>query len=271
MRFSMQRWLSLLTGLLLIGVSLAACGGSSTTSSSNSMTLSFAQDTTSASFFTLYVAQQENFFKAQGLTLNPATPAVLGNGTKVTAAIETNAFELAGGTITDPFTLSRVNAHIKILGALMDTFTDDIVVSKQFEQETGLTEASPLEAKVKALVGKKIGIAAPGTVTEAFLIYLFKQYGLDAQRDATLVTLGNALSPTGIAAMSAGHVDALSFPPPTGQVAETRGIGNIFISPARGDVPAVQGMPYTVIWAKQSVIDAKPKAIRAFIRAIAQT
>lgn len=274
MRFSFQHWVSFLTSLLLIGLSLVSCGNPGTTSSSDSMTLSFAQDTTTASFFTLYVAQQENFFKAQGLTLNPApsTPrAVLGNGTKVTAAIESNSYELAGGTIADPFTLSRINAHIKILGALMDAFTDDIVVSKKFEQETGLTEASPLEDKVRALVGKKIGIAAPGTVTEAFLIYLFKQYGLNAQRDATLVSLGNAIATTGLSAMNAGRVDALSFPPPTGQIARTRGTGDILISPAHGDVPAIQNMPYTVIWAKQSVIDAKPKAIRAFIRAIAQT
>ncbi|MGH2480587.1 MAG: hypothetical protein ACRDHW_13105, partial [Ktedonobacteraceae bacterium] len=88
MRFSFQRWVSLCCCLLFVGLSLASCGGPGTAGSSDPMTLKFAQDTTSASFFTFYVAMQENFFKAQGLTLDPANPAVLGNGAKVTAAIE---------------------------------------------------------------------------------------------------------------------------------------------------------------------------------------
>lgn len=270
MRLSLQRFISLCTCLLIVSLSLASCGNVNATSSTDSMTLKFVQNTNSATFFTLYVALQENFFKKQGLTLDPTPSPALGNGSKVTAAIESNSFELAAGTITDAFTLSKVDAHIKILGTLINGFSNDIVVSKKFEQQTGLTESSPLVDKVKALVGKTIGISAPGTSTEAMLIYLFKQYGFDARRDATLVNLGGVTSTASLGALNSGRVDAISFPPPVGQVAEAHGVGDIFISPAHGDVPTIQGMPFAVLYAKQSVIDAKPKAVQAFIRAIAQ-
>lgn len=270
MHVSIKRTFSFLALVLLLNLSITACGSSSA-SSTNSMTLRVTQDTTSATYFPLYVAQQENFFKAQGLTLDPATPPPLGNGTKVTAAIEANSFDLAGGTITDAFTVSRVDAQIKILGAYTNSFLIDVVASKRFEQQTHLTEASPLVDKVKALVGKKIGISAPGSATESLLVYLFRQFGYDTKHDATLVNLGNVTPAAGLAALSNGRIDALSFPVPAGQEAKVHNVGDTFISPLNGDVPELQGMPYGLLFARQSVIDAKPKAIQAFIHAMAQT
>ncbi len=123
---------------------------------------------------------------------------------------------------------------------------------------------------MKALVGKKIGISAPGSATDALLTYLFRKQGLDAQRDVTKVNLGNVTPAAALAALSSGRVDAVCWPVPVGQQAEAQGIGRIFISPAKGDIPAMSGMIYGVIYAKQSVIDTKPKAVQALIRAIAQ-
>jgi ABC-type nitrate/sulfonate/bicarbonate transport system substrate-binding protein len=119
-------------------------------------------------------------------------------------------------------------------------------------------------------VGKKVGITTPGSGTEALLIYLFRKYGYNSQRDVTEVSLGNVNPAAGAAALSSGRVDAVAFPVPTGQVAQVQGVGDIFISPDRGDVPEMVGQVHGVIYAKQQVIDAKPKAVQAFIRAIAQ-
>lgn len=265
----MRKLLPLFAGLLLIALSIAGCGG--TASSASSMTLNVAQVSGSVGFFPLYVAEQENYFKAQGLTLNPPVPEQTGgSGSKMAAAIESGNIEVAGGgLITDAFNLVKVDSSIKLLGTLTAGYFVDVTVSKQFEAQTGLTEASPLADKVKALVGKKIGITAPGSGTEALLTYLFKTNGYDAQKDSTIVNLGG--SPTAaLGALSSGRVDAISFFAPAGQQAEAKGIGDIFISPDGGDVPAMQGQVHGVMYVKQSVINAKPKAIEAFIRAIAQ-
>ncbi|HZR43013.1 MAG TPA: hypothetical protein VFB12_23035, partial [Ktedonobacteraceae bacterium] len=61
-----------------------------------------------------------------------------------------------------------------------------------------------------------------------------------------------------------------SFPTPAGQEAEAQAIGDLFISPVKGDVPSMQGMIYGVLYTTQQVIVTKPKAVQALIRAFAQ-
>ncbi len=275
MRLLLRTSWSVFVGLLLINLGLASCNSSGTPSTTNSsntnnMTLKVGQNTNAGCFFPLYVAEQENFFKAQGLTLDPPVPPIMGNGTKVSAAIEAGNIDVAGGgVITDAFNLAKVDTSVRLLAALTNGFVNDIVVSKKFEQQAHLSATSTLAQKVKALLGKRIGTSGPGTGTESLVIYLFKSFGYDAQKDATLVNVGSS-NTAPLAALNAGRVDAVSFFPPAGQEAETQGIGSIFISPTRGDVPTMRGQLHCLVYARQNVIDTKPKAVQAFIRAIAQ-
>lgn len=271
MYFSVRSFLLFLAGVLLVGQSLTACssGGSATTSSADAMTLKVAQVTNGISFFPLYVALKENFFKDQGLTLDPSTPPSLGSGSKLATAVETGSVEVGVGGLTDAFTISRVDAHIKLIAAVSNGYLLDVVTNKHFEEQEHLTATSSLAEKIRALVGKKVGIASPNGAADALLTYLFRQQHLDAQKDVTKVNLGAAIA-TNLAALQAGRVDAAVIIGPAGTLAEVRGIGNTFISPVRGDVPAMRGQLFGVAFAKQGVIDSKPKAVQAFIRGLAQ-
>jgi NitT/TauT family transport system substrate-binding protein len=273
MYFSRRSFLSLLPGLSVAGLSLASCGDtgttSSTTNSSSSMTLKVGQVTNSISFFPLYVAVQKGFFKAQGLTLDPATPPSLNSGAKLATAVEAGGIDIGVGGITDVFTISRVDSSIKIVGGTANAFILDVVASKNFEQQNHLTATSPLADKIKALEGKKVGISAPNSATDALITYLFRQQGMDAQKDVVKVNLG-ADTFTDLAALKAGRVDAVAVTAPGGEIAEEQGIGNAFISPVRGDVPTMVGQLFGVAYTKQNLIDTKPKAVQAFIRGIAQ-
>ncbi len=269
MHLSIRTSLSLLTCLFLVGLSITSCGGSGTTSPTDNMTLKVGQITNAIPFFPFYVALQENFFKAQGLTLNPSTPTSMGSGAKLSTAVEANGLEIGVGTVTDAFTASRVDTNIRMVGAVSNDFLLDIVVNKNFEQQAHLTATSSLTEKVKALMGKKIGISAPGSATDALITYLFRQQGLDAQKDATKVNVGAATT-TDLAALQAGRVDAVVVGAPGGEIAEVQGFGDIFISPTRGDVSTMQRQLFGVVYTKQQVIDAKPKAVQAFIRGLAQ-
>lgn len=251
---------------LPLGAALAGCG---TTAPTNSTQLSIAWVNIGMTAFPIFVAQQQGFFKAQGVTLNPAQIPSMGSGPKLTAAIQSGAVDVAIGAITDAFTLSRVNAYIRVISLVSSAFGSDVIASKHLEQQTQMTATSPLADKVKALVGKKVSVSAPGGATDALLIYLSRSYGLDSDRAITKVSIGSSPS-AGLAALTSGRCDAVTLGVPTGQLCEAQGLGDIFISPMRGDVPALQGMAYGVAYALQSVIDAKPKAIQGFIRAIAQ-
>ncbi len=260
---------SLLLCLLLVGLSLASCSSGTTSPATNkSMTLKVAQVTNAIIFFPLYVAEQENFFKAQGLTLDPSPPPLLNSGSKLAAAVEANSVEVGIGGLTDAFTISRVDAYIKLIGAVSNDFLIDVIASKHFEQQTHLTATSPLADKVRALVGKKIGVSSPNSATDALVTYLFRQQKLDAQKDATKVYLGADVA-AGLAGLRTGRVDAVVVASPAGVIAETKNFGDTFISPVRGDIPEMTGQLFGVAYAKQQVIDAKPQAVQAFIRGLA--
>jgi NitT/TauT family transport system substrate-binding protein len=274
MHHSMRHILSLFSCIVILSMALTACNipGFTTSTSSGSSgsdngVLKLGQISTSVAFFPFYVAEQQGYFKKEGVTLD-GTPPLLGTGGKVADAVEANSIEVGGGTLSDAFTLARVDSSAKLIGSLVNSFYVDITVSKAFSASSQLTESSSLQAKVLALKGKKIGITGPGSATSALVIYLFRKYGLDASRDVTLVNLG-ATSTAALGAMKAGRVDALSFFSPVGPTAIATGIGDPYISPDNGDVPDLNGAVLGAFYTKQSVIDAKPKTIAAFIRGVA--
>jgi ABC-type nitrate/sulfonate/bicarbonate transport system substrate-binding protein len=232
------------------------------------MTLKVAQVTNGLPFFPFYVALEQHMFKEQGLTLDPATPSLTGSGAKLATAVESDSVEVGVGGLTEVFSISRADPSIKIIGAIANDFLIDIAVSKRFAQEAHLNANSSLAEKVQALRGKKIGISAPGSATDALVTYLFRQEGLDVQKDAVKVNVGANIPPV-IAALQAGRIDAAAITAPGGELAETKGIANIWISPARGDIPTMRQQLFTIAYVKQKVIDAKPKAIAAFIRTLA--
>ena len=236
-------------------------------STSDPTVLKVCQLNKSINFFSFYVAQQRGYLKDQGLTI--ATPPLMQVGSKVVSGVESGNYDIGNGVITDIFTWAITDSSARIIGAFMDGYVVDIVASKAFEQEMGVSPTSSLADKINALKGRKIAITGPKTGTQALLTYLFRQQGMDAAKDCTQISLGsnNALA---LSNLREGKVDALSFFSPIGQAAEAQGIGDIFISPVRGDVPGLRGDVHGICYTKQSVIDAKPQAIAAYIRAINQ-
>lgn len=267
MRLSIRKSFSFLACLLLVSLYIAGCG--SAASATNNMTLKVAQVTNAITFFPMYIAEKEGYFKAQGLTFNPATPPLLLSGSKVATAVETNSVEVGVGGATDAFTISRVDSSIRLIGDVSDGLQIDVVASKNLLQQTGLSDASPLADKVNALKGKKVGVSAPNSASDALVTYLFRQQGLSAQTDVTKVSVGASIT-TALAALQSGRVDAVAIASPAGEEATVKGFGDLFISPTRGDDPALVGQLFGITFAKQQTINTKPKAVQAFIRGLAQ-
>jgi len=250
--------------LTLLAAGCAHQGSSNPATGADAMTLNVGQISDSVAFFPIFVAEDQGYFTAQGLTLGDRPR--LGTGAKLAAAVQSGGIDVAGGVMTDAFNLYQINPKARLIGSLVDQYYVDIIAGPTIP--TSL-DTAPLADKVKALKGKKIGITGPGSGTEALLIYLLKQQGLSAKTDVTLVNLGADASAS-IGALKAGRVDALSFFQPIGQQAEATNVGRIFISPARGDVPALAGATHGALFTTQDVIDRKGKAVGAFLRAIAK-
>lgn len=249
----------------LLAAGCANKGGSSEPATgADAMRLNVGQISDSVAFFPLFVAEQEGYFKAEGLTLGERPR--LGTGAKLAAAVQSGSIDVAGGVMTDAFNLYKTNNKARVIGSLVDAYYVDIIAGSGI---SSAGDSAPLTERIQALRGKKIGMTGPGSGTEALVNYLFKQANLDPKRDATLVNLGADAS-AAIGALKAGRVDALSFFQPIGQQAVATGVGRVYISPARGDVPALKDVIHGALFTTQDVIDRKGKAVAAFLRAIAK-
>lgn len=225
-------------------------------------TLNIGQISNSVAFFPLFIAEQNGYFKDEGITLGDRPR--LGTGAKVAAALKSGSIDLGAGVITDMFNLAKIDNDTRLVSSLVSEYYVDIVVPKSGDLPDS---DAPIEERVKALVGKRIGITGPGSGTEALVTHLFDSVGKDASTDSTLVNLGSTAT-SAIGALGAGRVDALAFFQPIGQQAEAAGKGRIYISPIQGDVPALRGALHGVVFSTQRLLDKKSKELAGFNKAI---
>jgi ABC-type nitrate/sulfonate/bicarbonate transport system substrate-binding protein len=247
----------------VVSAGCASTGGSSGTDSKGLMKLRVVQSSTSVGFFALYVAQQEGYFTKEGLDIG--SPAVLGGDSKVAAALAGGSADVGGGVATDAFLLASGKRDPKIIANLLNSYYVDVIVGKQFKQPPA---GASLDDKIRALKGAKIGVPAPSGGGAALLQFLFNRVGMNINSDITMVNLG-ASNSGAVGALETHRVDALVFFQPVGQQVVADGIGSIYISPTRGDVPGMTNQPHGVAFTTGAILKEKPKQLAAFVRAIA--
>ena len=240
-----------------------AASASETSSAPAKDVISFkvAQSTKSIAYFPIDVASKMGFFEKEGLKVGDVP--VLGGDSKVAAALGGGSIDAGAGVITDFFKLDKAGLQNSVVATLVNAFYVDIIVGSDFK----VPASGSLDDKIRALKGKKIGVPAPGGGGEAFLKYMFSDLGMTTQ-DITLVNLGGSGSGA-VAALKTHRVDALDFPQPVAQEVVANGAGSIYISPARGDIPALKGQAHGAVMALNSDIEKKPEAFKRFVKALA--
>ncbi|MEO3872793.1 ABC transporter substrate-binding protein [Nonomuraea sp. B12E4] len=255
------RWWRAVAVLSALVVAVTGCAGQAPTAAAPSV-LNVGQISNSIAFFPLFIAEKNGYFKQEGVTLGERPR--LGTGAKVAAALKAGSIDLGAGVMTDALNLAGIDTGTRLTANLVDKYYVDIVVSGK---PGWPADSAPLEERIRALRGKKIGITGPGSGTEALVTFLFARAGLRPQTDAELVNLG-ATASAALGALKAGRVDALSFFQPIAQQAEAAGIGRNYISPVRGDVPQLSGVAHGVVFTTQATLDRKAKEVAAFQRAV---
>lgn len=258
---------SLLAVPLLGTLGTTACvDPTSGSSGSGSLSvLNIGQISNSVAFFPLFIAEEKGYFTDAGLKMGERPR--LGTGAKLAAALRSGSIDIGAGVTTDAFNLAKVDQGAKLVSALVTEYYVDVVIGNNF---AGPGPDAPLEEKIRALVGKQVGITGPGSGTEALVTYLLGTVGIDASREVTLVNLGSAAT-AAIGALTAARVDALVFFQPIGQMAETQNVGKIYISPARGDVPVLKGALHGVAFSSEQIISDKSQQIEAFHTSIGRS
>lgn len=241
-----------------LALSASACSGDD----ADADVLNVGQISDSIAFFPLYVAEENGYLDDEGVTLGERPR--LGTGARLAAALTSGSIDVAAGVTTDALNLYESDDTTQITGSLVTEYYVDVIVGDSFD---GPGADAPLEERIAALEGTSIGITGPGSGTEALVIYLLESAGIDPETDVTLVNLG-AEVPSALGALSEGQVDALAFFQPVGQIAEAQDVGEIYISPQRGDIPDLAGALHGVLFSTEAALEGKGEQIEAFNRAI---
>jgi NitT/TauT family transport system substrate-binding protein len=121
------------------------------------------------------------------------------------------------------------------------------------------------------LKGMKIGVSAPGSSTNFFVMYLMSKAGLKPT-DASYIGVG--IGPSAVAAIQKGEIDALSnLDPMITKLEQDGDIKVVADSRSEEGTRAIFGgsNPAAVLYVKQDFIDKNPATVQALVNAFYKT
>ncbi|MBI2862591.1 MAG: ABC transporter substrate-binding protein [Chloroflexi bacterium] len=108
---------------------------------------------------------------------------------------------------------------------------------KDVADRLGITEKSPLKAKLQALKGLTLASTSKGGDNDLIIRWLLRREGLDPERDLDMTYISKDAD--GIAAFKRGAVQAITYAPPASTQVLDSGEGIMLINLRKGDVPEI--------------------------------
>jgi NitT/TauT family transport system substrate-binding protein len=212
----------------------------------------------------LYVARDDGLFAKEGLT---AEIVQVESGNDSIAALASGDAQFADVGFEDLVEMrGQGDDSIVIVHDILNRVTLTLVMRKDIAESKGVSDASPLEDRLRALRGLKIGITSPGAPTDTYMRYYLRSVGLNPDRDVEIIPVGGASSL--LAALQNGQIDAYHLSPPTPYVAAEQGFGTVLIDGPKGGVPELDNFAYTAWATSRQWAEGNPDKVAAFSRAL---
>jgi len=209
-------------------------------------------------FAPVYIAQDAGYFKSAGVDVELsqlAGPAALnaliggsGDFTAIAGLVQLRAAQRGQKTLA--------------IGGLQENATTEIVLSAAAAERLAAAK-TPVD-RTRALKGLTLAVDAANGLPHAYLRYVSRQAGLDADRDIRLVFI----APPGMgAALEKKEVDGFVFSSPFTLEAVRRG-ATLWISGPRGDFPDVNPTTYNVLVARDGFCTSAAVTCRSMVNAL---
>jgi NitT/TauT family transport system substrate-binding protein len=140
-----------------------------------------------------------------------------GRGVNVNALIG-GAVDIVLGAPGQAMRAQAQNQPIKIIAGTVNKYASNIVIDAEILAERGVDESSPVEAKIEAMRGLKLGTTGPGAAPDNLFRFLFAQVGIDPDTEAELVSVQGGGSGM-LAGMERGTIDGFCLSSPTSDIA----------------------------------------------------
>jgi NitT/TauT family transport system substrate-binding protein len=252
--------------LLVVGSALLASAGSRPASAAPASTepVSIAIAVDGFQFTPLYIARANGYFQAEGVAVE-LVPS--GGGAKAMTALLGASVQVSAAVASEVLNADNRGQNVLIFAALLDRPVMSVVLQGDVAKRLGITSNSPIDARLAALKGLRIGISSPKSASDSITRVIVQQARLSVDRDVDIVPTGGAADQ--IAAFLARKVDAITATSPSPEESIIRG-GGVEMFDVAADVPLYRGYPWTIVSAKRDWLDANPASVRGLIRAFAR-
>lgn len=210
----------------------------------------------------LFVAAAQGFDKKNGLKIELVKLAA---GAQNTPALVNGTLTFSSCTFDNVANFQEQGKQVVAIYKLVERPTLDLVVANKVV--TGdVTPSAPLEKRMAALKGLKLGISEAGGPSDVFLRALLREAKLAPGKDVEIIRLGSIAGL--FAGLKSGQIDGYILSPPSPQQAERAGVGKVLIKISEGEVPALALFPSVALCTTRDYAKANPEVVKSFIKAI---
>jgi NitT/TauT family transport system substrate-binding protein len=249
--------------IFAVSIAVLACVAGSDVRGQERQKLKITVPTISTIFYPLYYGQEHGIFAKENLDIEVISTN--GDGPDVDAVISGSA-QFSISTPNRLFTAYEQGKPLKAIGMLARRMAIDCAMNKQVADKLGITTATPLDTKLKAMKGLTVAGTRPGAFTYVLLDIYGRRVGLAAQKDFQLIGVGGLASM--LPAVENNQIAIGCTGSPFTELAVSRGKAIRFSNNARGDDAAFDDFLFEMVYAKPDYLQQNGNTARGFLRAL---
>jgi NitT/TauT family transport system substrate-binding protein len=205
----------------------------------------------------------ENFDKAHGLDVEMLS--VGGSSSLMVDAVTSGSTLFSTPGTATALQAIRAGANIRIIGAVANNQMVAVLSDKTLAR-IGVSTSASIGDRMRALKSLTIGTNPPGSTMNQLLRAYLKQYGLDPDKDVTIV--GTADASALITGLVQGRYDVIVAGSGQVEQAISQKAGTLWFSGARGDIPGSDKSMIDVVITRSDTIEKTPDVVDAYISAL---
>jgi NitT/TauT family transport system substrate-binding protein len=209
-------------------------------------------------------ASATGLFRRYGVTVESTAT---GRGVNVDALIS-NAAEVVLGAPTQTMRVQIQGRSLKMIAGMVNKYASHVVVKKATLDRLGVDEAAPVERKIAALRGLKLGTTGPGAAPDSLLRWLLARARMNPDRDVELVTIQGG-GPALLAAFERQTIDGFCLSSPTSDVAVSRFGGAYLFNMSRNPPPELADYLYITASVNDRTLAERGPQLLAYVRGLA--
>ncbi|SPB14841.1 nitrate/sulfonate/bicarbonate family ABC transporter periplasmic ligand binding protein [Caballeronia novacaledonica] len=211
-----------------------------------------------------FIAEALGYYKDEGLTIERIYTRSGPAGMTALVSGAGDAYYTAPGELLAATVRGQQFKIVMAQSVYQDLY---FIISNDYAKKHGITAATPFERRLstaKSFKGIRIGVSAPGSVTDYCARRVLSQINISAS-DASIVPLQSTENT--IAAIGNGTIDALVSAPPGSSLAQSQLGGVILFSVGRDEISGFRSISGHLIEARADDVKQKPEVYRAIVRA----